>query len=77
MDWDTIVGLVVRHLLTTAGGSLVSWGLLDKDSGITTFVGAGMVLFGIAWSAWQKYGRVLVSAKLAYLHGLHPAPPKP
>ena len=68
MDWQTIAGLIARHILTTAGGALATSGLIDKDAGVQAFVGAGMVLFGIGWSAWQKWGKVLVDAKLAQLH---------
>jgi len=74
MDMSTLLGLIVRHGLTTVGGYLAGKGLLSGgESGITDFVGAGMVIFGIAWSAYQKYGVAFVNAELARSRGLHVA----
>lgn len=53
MTWDLIQGLV-RHLLTTAGGVLVTDGVLNTDQ-LNQGAGAVCVLIGIAWSAWNKY----------------------
>ena len=73
MEWSTIVGLVARHVLTGAAGWLVSHGLLAADgSGNEAFIGAAMGLGAIAWSAWQKYGQVLVDKKKAEMSNLHP-----
>jgi hypothetical protein len=58
MDWQTIGGLVARHTLTTAGGWLAAHGYLASD-GVSGFVGAGMIVLGIAASArsWSPPGR--------------------
>ena len=66
MDWKTIGGLIARHALTTAGGWLTAHGYLASD-GITGFVGAGMVLVGVAASWWQKRGQAATAAELARL----------
>lgn len=73
MDWSTILGLLVRHTLTSVAGYLVAHGLLAADPSATeAFVGACMFIGGVGWSAWQKYGRVLVDEGLAKARGLHP-----
>ena len=69
MDWQTIGGLVARHALTTAGGWLAAHGYLASD-GITGFVGAGMVLVGVAASSWQKRGQAASVAELVRLKAL-------
>lgn len=69
MDWETIGGLIARHAFTTLGGALASHGIIQA-SATDGFVGACMVLTGVAWSAWTKYGKALVDAQLAKLHGL-------
>ena len=52
MNFDDIQG-IIRHFLTTAGGGLVTSGVLtgtqEQDA-----VGSVMVLLGIAWSIYQK-----------------------
>ena len=54
MDMKTILGLIVRHGLTTLGGVLVAHGYIGGN-GIEQFVSAGMVLAGVGWSIWDKY----------------------
>lgn len=44
---------VVRHVLTTVGGGLVSGGLLNSDE-LTQAIGAVLTLVGIAWSVISK-----------------------
>lgn len=55
MPFETISALI-RHGLTTTGGSLVSMGVIG-ESDATAFVGAGMTLAGIAWSILRKWLR--------------------
>jgi hypothetical protein len=71
MDLETVGGLLARHALTTAAGALVTNGLLDGDMK-QQFVGAGMLLVGLAWSAARKYGMVLVDEIKARRAGVHP-----
>lgn len=59
------LGVAARHGLTTLGGVLVHQGLLAGNSQ-QTFVASGMVLAGILWSLWQKYGMILVNKKLGW-----------
>jgi opacity protein-like surface antigen len=66
MELTTILGLLVRHGLTTGAGALVAHGLLAQGQ-TEPFVGAAMLVLGVAWSAWQKYGHAKVAAKLADL----------
>ena len=57
MDSDTvsdILGGVVRHVVTSAGGGLVAHGLINSDQ-LTQLAGALALIAGIAWSACQKY----------------------
>lgn len=73
MEWSTVGGMIARHALTSAAGVLATHGLIATDPSATeAFVGAGMLFVGIAWSAWQKYGRVMVDAQLAKSKGVHP-----
>src|ERR1700689_2441363 len=51
-----ILAGVARHVITTAGGALVTDGYM-QSSDMTAFVGGGMVIAGIAWSWWQKEGQ--------------------
>lgn len=52
MSQDDILG-IVRHVLTTAGGSLVTSGLLTGGQ-LQDAVGALVVLTGVAWSLLNK-----------------------
>jgi hypothetical protein len=67
MDQDafsTVAGMIVRHGLTTLGGALAGAGVVNGEAGVTQFVGAGMVIFGIALSWWNKKGQAQVAALL-------------
>jgi hypothetical protein len=55
MNWQTGLGLIARHVLTTIGGGLVASGVIDSGQ-LETGIGAIMVLSGIVWSVWQKRG---------------------
>src|SRR5687767_161392 len=48
-----IITGILRHLITTAGGTLVAQGTLS-DSDINLVVGALMAIGGVAWSVWSK-----------------------
>lgn len=52
MNPDDIQG-VIRHVLTTAGGALVTDGILTNGQ-LSDLVGALMVIGGIGWSIYQK-----------------------
>ena len=52
MNKDIISG-ISRHLLTTAGGALVTKGLLTVPA-LDTGVGAAITLLGIIWSVFSK-----------------------
>ena len=49
-------GAALRHGATVAGGWLLSHGAVT-GSWETQFEGAVMVIGGVAWSLWQKWGR--------------------
>lgn len=67
MDSIQAIGAgLIRHGLTTLGGVLVADGLM-KGGDVNTFVGAGMVMAGVAWSWWQKVGQAKVLAELQSL----------
>jgi hypothetical protein len=51
-----VISALFRHGLTTGGGVLVSIDLIDATQA-EAFVGAGMVLAGIAWSITRKWLR--------------------
>lgn len=59
-----ILAGMVRHGLTALGGILVTDGVM-QSSEMSGFVGAGMVIAGVAWSWWQKRGQQKVVAILA------------
>ena len=63
-----ILGPLVRHGLTTAGGWLVGQGVIDK-SDTAAFVGGGMVVAGVVWSWWQKHGQKLAIDELQWTVG--------
>ena len=54
MNWQTGLGLIARHVLTTIGGGLVASGAIDSGQ-LETGIGAIFVLSGIVWSVWQKH----------------------
>lgn len=49
-----IIGGVIRHLVTSAGGALVAHGLITSTQ-LTDVAGALALLIGVAWSMYQKY----------------------
>ena len=61
-----ILSLAARHLLTTAGGALVTSGVIQSGE-VQGFVGAGMVIAGVLWSWWQKRGQAIVAEQLKKL----------
>ena len=72
MEWTTIFGMIARHGLTALAGVLAAHGLIGTDPSATeAVVSAGMLFAGVGWSAWQKYGQVLVDKKKAELSNLH------
>ena len=53
MTWQTGLGLVARHVLTTLGGMAVAKGWIDSSQ-IEPVAGAFMVIGGVLWSVLQK-----------------------
>ena len=53
MTWQTGLGLIARHVLTTIGGGLVANGAIDSGQ-LETGIGAIFVLAGIVWSVVHK-----------------------
>jgi len=71
MDYSVILGIIGRHFLTGAAGWLVSHGLLSADPSATeAFTGAVLLIAGVGWSFWQKYGKVAIDAAIAKKHGI-------
>lgn len=62
MGQDDVMG-ILRHVLTTGGGVLVTDGYLSASQSQDA-VGAILVLLGIAWSLWnkQQHRQALASA---------------
>lgn len=52
MSKDVILGLI-RHVLTTLGGSVVASGYLAQDQ-VTALVGGAVALLGVIWSVLDK-----------------------
>ena len=52
MNIDDVQG-IIRHILTSAGGALVTSGVLTNGQ-VQDGIGAIMILGGIGWSLWQK-----------------------
>jgi hypothetical protein len=48
-----IIGGILRHVLTTAGGALVAKGLTDS-AGVEAIVGGLLAIFGVIWSITHK-----------------------
>ena len=53
MTWQTGLGLVARHVLTTLGCMAVAKGWIDSSQ-IEPVAGAFMVIGGVLWSILQK-----------------------
>ena len=51
---SALLGSILRHLLTSAGGAIIAQGVVTSDQ-LTQAVGAATTLFGVALSAFQKY----------------------
>ena len=49
-----ILGGIVRHAVTSAGGALVTNGLINSDQ-LSQIAGALALIAGIAWSVFQKW----------------------
>lgn len=49
---DSILG-VIRHVMTSAGGALVTHGVLTQGN-LESGVGGIIALLGVAWSIYQK-----------------------
>lgn len=50
---ETVIGTVIRNLVTAAGGGLVTAGLVTTEE-LATIAGAVVVGVGLLWSWWQK-----------------------
>lgn len=61
--FKSIFAGLARHALTTLGGILVADGVMSTSQD-SQFIGAGMVLTGIAWSWYQKVGSAEIAALL-------------
>ena len=55
MDKTAILG-IVRHILTTLGGILVTKGYVDA-SGIEAIAGGVVAVVGVVWSVLEKRAR--------------------
>ena len=53
MEKSVVIGSVVRHLLTTAGGYLVSRGLIDASQ-VEPLAGSLLIVGAVVWSILQK-----------------------
>ncbi len=49
---DAVLG-IVRHIITTSGGALVTTGYVTQND-LTIIAGAGSVIVGIIWSIVEK-----------------------
>ena len=70
MDWQTIAGLIARHIMTSLAGALVTLGLLQaSDQNNFISIGSGIMVgvLGLAWSWWQKAGYAKLKVDLANL----------
>ena len=50
---DTVLNGIVRHILTAAGGALVTKGMLGETE-LEMVVGAVITIAGVLWSAVAK-----------------------
>jgi hypothetical protein len=62
----TIASGIIKKGLIVAGTGLASHGIINSSQ-TETFVSAGMVLVGLAWSFWNDYGRAIVLSQLDVL----------
>ena len=52
MSQEQVLG-IVRHLLTTVGGIIVSKGINDEGT-MTAIVGGLVAVVGVVWSIWSN-----------------------
>ena len=52
MSQEQVLG-IVRHLLTTVGGIIVSKGITDEGT-MTAIVGGLVAVVGVVWSIWSN-----------------------
>jgi hypothetical protein len=57
VEKSVVIGSVIRHMLTTAGGYFVSRGLIDASQ-VEPLAGSLLIIGGIVWSIWQKRSAV-------------------
>lgn len=69
MNWKLLFAAMVRRGATMLGMYMVAHGLLDKGQ-LDNWVGGFILFAGVAESAWDKYGVVLVDKYEAKLRGL-------
>ena len=57
---------IVRNVIKLGGAALTAHGMATAGGfvGSEQFIGAGLVLAGMAWSFWRDYGRVIVKHQL-------------
>ena len=64
MSQEQVLG-ILRHLLTTAGGVIVSKGVTDEAT-MTTIIGGIVAVAGIIWSVYSnKKSQLIVQADKA------------
>lgn len=62
-DWTAIGAGIVRHVLTSLAGVLVTDGWLS-NSETSAFIGGGCAIVAFTWSWWQKIGQKRTRAQL-------------
>jgi hypothetical protein len=50
---NTFIASIIRHILTTVGGGLITGGVID-DSQVTIIAGAVASVIGVVWSVIEK-----------------------
>jgi len=57
VEKSVVIGSIARHLLTTAGGYLVSRGFIDASQ-VEPLAGSLLIVGAVVWSIWQKRSAV-------------------
>lgn len=58
-------GIIKKGLVTLSAGA-VTHGIINSNQ-TETFISAGMLVVGLAWSFWNDYGRAIVISQLEVL----------
>lgn len=73
--YKLVLGSILRSALVAFGAWNLKEGFLDADQ-VKEMVATGVMMGGVAWSIWQKYGHSVVKAQVAQIADLSKREPE-